>query len=100
LKLAFLSLVSFSVIRIWRSNSGFMYSKTSQSSASNSSTKIIWFSLQSYWMETHKTYFEMWLWSQRPLHVQKDAGWPGWQGGGQEKNNRKKWRAKEERQKE
>jgi hypothetical protein len=27
--------------------------------------------------------------SQRPLHVQGDAGLPGWQGGGQEKNNRK-----------
>jgi hypothetical protein len=32
----------------------------------------------------------------RPLHVQGDAGHPGLQGGGQEKNNWKKWRAKEE----
>jgi hypothetical protein len=27
----------------------------------------------------------MWLWSQRTLRVQGDAGHPGWQGGGQEK---------------
>jgi hypothetical protein len=31
----------------------------------------------------------MWLGSQRPLHVQRYTGHPGWQGGGQEKNNRK-----------
>jgi hypothetical protein len=36
------------------------------------------------------------LWSQRPLHVQEDASHPGWQGGGQVKNKRKKWRAEEE----
>jgi hypothetical protein len=36
----------------------------------------------------------MWMWNQRPLHVQEDAGHPGWQGGSQEKNNWKKWRAK------
>jgi hypothetical protein len=34
--------------------------------------------------------------SQRPLHVQGVAGHPGEQGGGQEKNYWKKWRAKEE----
>jgi hypothetical protein len=34
--------------------------------------------------------------SQRPLHMQGDAGHPGKQGGGPQKNNRKKWRAKEE----
>jgi hypothetical protein len=33
------------------------------------------------------------LWSQKPLHVQGDAGQPGWLGGGQERNNWKKWRA-------
>jgi hypothetical protein len=38
----------------------------------------------------------MLLWSQRPLHVQGDAGHPSWQGGGQEKHNWKKWRVKEE----
>jgi cytochrome c biogenesis protein ResB len=35
----------------------------------------------------------MQLRSQRPLHVQGDAGY---QGDGPEKNNRKKWRAEEE----
>jgi hypothetical protein len=38
----------------------------------------------------------MQLRSQRPLHVQGDAGHPSKQGGGPKKNNRKKWRAKEE----
>jgi hypothetical protein len=42
----------------------------------------------------------MQLRSQRPLHVQGDAGHPGEQGGGPKKNNQKKWRAKvEERHK-
>jgi hypothetical protein len=39
----------------------------------------------------------MGLRSQRPLHLQGDAGHPSQQGGGPEKNNNwKKWRAKEE----
>jgi hypothetical protein len=43
----------------------------------------------------------MQLRSQRPLHMQGVAGHPGVQGGGQEKNYWKKWRAKkEERHKE
>jgi hypothetical protein len=37
----------------------------------------------------------MWLWSQRPLNVQGDPIHPSEQGVGQEKNNRKKWRAEE-----
>jgi hypothetical protein len=40
----------------------------------------------------------MWLKSQSPLHVQGDAGHTSKQGGGPEKNNRKKWRAEEEDQ--
>jgi hypothetical protein len=39
--------------------------------------------------------------NQSPFHVQADPGNPNYQGGGQEKNNRKKWRAEEvERHKE
>jgi hypothetical protein len=38
----------------------------------------------------------MGLRSQRPLHVQGDAGHPSEQGCGSKKNNQKKWRAKEE----
>jgi hypothetical protein len=30
------------------------------------------------------------------LYVQGDAGHPGYQGGGSEKNNQKKWRVEEE----